>query len=145
MLHYLEVCWFYSLIPLCFGSHTAWKHTTGALCKLAVNKVSGMRYVCNSARGWLMVMETLGDERVKANTWVMHRPNKSSTPPASETTTMTTLTTEFPTTTYSEKHWVDTVKATPVQYNAIKHNSSAIHNVFLQLIILSICWDSVRN
>lgn len=45
------ICWFYSQIPQCFGSHTAWKHTTGALCKLPVNKVSGMRYVRNNATG----------------------------------------------------------------------------------------------
>lgn len=63
MEHYPAVCWFYNPIALCFGSHTAGKHTTGVLCKLAVNKVSGMRYVCNNARGWLMVTETLGDER----------------------------------------------------------------------------------
>lgn len=68
MAHYPAVCRFYNLIALCFGSHTAGKHTTAVLCKLAVNKVSGMRYVCNNARGWLMVTETLGDERGKENT-----------------------------------------------------------------------------
>lgn len=46
-----------------FSCHTAQKHTTG-LCKLLVNQVSGMHY---NTTGWLMVMETLGDEQGKAN------------------------------------------------------------------------------
>lgn len=82
MLHYLTVCWFYNLISLCFGSHTAQKHTTGTLCKPALNKVSGMRYVGDSPTGWLIVTETLRDERGKANTRAMHKPNKWSMPEA---------------------------------------------------------------
>lgn len=39
---------------------------------------------CNSysAIGWLMVIETLGENRSKANTWGMCRPNNSNMPQA---------------------------------------------------------------
>ena len=111
-------------------SHTSWKHTTGALCKLAVNKVSECDTYATMQQGWLMVMETLGDERGNSKylsyaqaKQIQHASGNQRQwprrlwPQSVQTATYSGKPANA--TAASDKQWVDTVKATPVQYKAI--------------------------
>lgn len=119
------------------------------MCKLPVNKVSGMRYVCNKATGWLMVTETLGDVRGKANTWAMRKPNKSSKPRAIKDKRLQRLWPSFQTTSYSGTP-TDASAAQerkPHTYNITQshNNNSATHPMFVSTNIEYYKQNSVRN
>lgn len=108
-----------------------------------------MRYVCNNARHWLMVMETLGNERGKANTWAMRRPSKPGTPPAIKDNNHDDF--DLRVSNYHQlrkpcEHHCSTGEETvgghskghtfALHYNIMQSNTTALQHVFVQLITI---------